>query len=98
MGFEIFWKFTKDTLLTGGIYILLVIATLILRYFAHQLEESTVQFKVVVFLEYGIFFSGSLVVVLILIYVTVLTVVELFNSFRFALAAGNLDNDQDNED
>jgi len=84
---QIFWNFAKDTLLTGGIYLLLIAVTLALKYSAHSLEDSPVHHAVLVVLEYLIFFSGSFVVLLILVYVTVISTLELATSFKCAMAS-----------
>jgi hypothetical protein len=83
--FQIFWRFTRDVLLTGAIYALLIGATLALRYCVELLKESAVHYRVLQFLEYAIFFAGSLVVLLILAYVTVVTILDLLRSFKAAI-------------
>ena len=84
---QIFWNFAKDTLLTGAIYLLLVGVSLALKYSAHSLEDSRIHHIVLVILEYLIFFSGSFVALAILIYVTVLSTLELASSFKTVMSA-----------
>lgn len=68
---QILWHFVADTLLTGAIYILLVLATLALRYFAELMKTSPLHHQVLEFLEYAIFICGTIVALLVLLYVTV---------------------------
>lgn len=77
----------QDTLLTGALYVLLVGATLGLQCISELLKKSKLHYKTVVFLEHAIFFGGSLVVLLVLIYLTALTTIDLARSFRTAVAA-----------
>lgn len=83
---QILKNFTKDTLITGAIYAMLVVATLILKYFAHQLEDSPIHYKIVVSLEYAIFLAGSAVVGLVIIYLAVISILELSISFKESIA------------
>ena len=83
---QIFWNFARDTLVTGGIYTLFILVTLALKYFSRSLETSPIHYAVVVGLEYAIFISGSLVVLLILVYVTTVSIFELGKSFECALS------------
>lgn len=85
---DIFWRFAKDTILLAAIYALLVGTTLALRYFAHLMKDSPLHHGVLVVLEYAIFFSGTTIVALILIYVTVITSRDLAASFRRELTPG----------
>ena len=84
---QIFWHFAQDTLLTGAIYILLVLATLTLRYFAELMKDSQLHHAVLEFLEYAIFLCGTAIVLLVLIYVTIVTASDLVRSFRLAIKA-----------
>lgn len=79
---QIFWRFAQDTLLTAAIYVLLVLATLVLRYFAELMNDATLHHWVLDKLEHAIFFCGSAIVFLVLIYVTTITTIDLFHSFR----------------
>jgi hypothetical protein len=82
---EIFKRFAYDTLLTVGIYALLVGATLLLRYFATFLKDSDFHYRVLEALEGAIFVSGTLVAGTVLIYVTVVTTNDLVRSLGGAL-------------
>jgi hypothetical protein len=79
----IFWRFVGDTLLTGGIYVLLVVATLVIRYSAKFVKGSKLHEFVLTALEYAIFISGSLTVLVVLVCVTSNTIVELISASHF---------------
>jgi hypothetical protein len=84
---DIFKRFTYDTLLTAGIYSLLVGATLVLRYLAGFLKASPFHYHVLEILEGAIFLSGTLIAAIVLIYVTVVTTNDLVRSLGAALRA-----------
>lgn len=82
---EIFKRFAADTILTAGIYALLVGATLVLRYFASLLKESAFHYRILETLEGGIFISGTTIAGTVLIYVTMVTANDLVRSLGRAL-------------
>ena len=84
---QIFWRFAQDTMLTGAIYILLVLATLTLRYFAALMKDSPLHHGVLEFLEHAIFLCGTAVALLVLIGVTIVAVMDLGRSFHISLGA-----------
>ena len=79
---QIFWRFTQDTLLTAAIYVLLVLATKVLQYFAESMKESPLHHQVLEFLEHAIFLAGSAMIFLVLLSVTIISAVDLFRSFK----------------
>jgi hypothetical protein len=81
----IFWRFVRDTLLTAGAYVLLVVVTIILRYFTELLKEAKFHYGILEGLEILIFVAGSLLVALVLIVLTVIGVIDLVASLKRAL-------------
>jgi len=79
---QLFKEYLRHTLLTVGIFLVLVLATMLLHYFAHLMEHSPFHHKVLVSLEYCIFILGSFVFLLIMFYVTFLTARDLIRNFR----------------
>jgi len=79
---HLFWEYAKHTLLTGGIYGVLVIFVLILNYFADLTKNSKFHYNVLVFLERSIFVIGSSLLFLVMIYVTGFFLRDLYRSFR----------------
>jgi hypothetical protein len=77
----------RTALLTVAIYVVLVVATLILRYFVEMTKDSHLHHTILDFLEKAIFLAGTVMVLLVLIVVTVTSAVDLVRSFRNAIAA-----------
>ena len=82
---QIVINFFRDTLLIGAIYILFILVTVALKYTSHILEDSSLHYKAAVSIEYAIFYSGSLVVLAIMLYLTIISLMELKKSFVLAM-------------
>jgi|ERR1017187_6552142 hypothetical protein len=79
---HLFWEYVKHTLLTGGIYVILVLFTLLLHYFATLMKDYPFHFKILVGLEMCIFVVGSILLFLVMVYVTAFFMRDLYRSFR----------------
>lgn len=80
-------RFTQDTLLTGAIFVILVLATKVLQYFALSMKESPLHFQALEYLEHAIFFSGCTMLGLVVVFVTIISIVDLVRCFIAALLA-----------
>ncbi len=78
---EIIVRFTAETLLTALIYTILVLVTIVLGHIERLATDKNTK-VVLEFLESLIFYSSSFIVVLVVVYLTVITAVEMSRSFR----------------
>jgi len=79
--FKILLWFTRDTLLTASIYIVLSGITLVLGNFADITEEPWHK-KILVFLEFSIFIASSIAVFVVILYVLAVFIVAFFREIK----------------
>jgi len=78
---QILLWFAQDVGVTGVAFVLLVSATLLLQFCTQAFNDSSLYHTVLDFLEVSIFLSGSLVLFVVLLYVTGVTLTDLVKSF-----------------
>lgn len=81
----IFWRFIQDTALTGAILLVLIGATHILRVSVATLKDSPVHHTPLELLEHGIFYSGCFMLFLVALFVTIISMSDLYRWFVSAL-------------
>lgn len=82
---EICLRFIQETVLTAAIYTVFVAVTLFLVYLSGIVQESQHK-QILELVEKAIFFSGSFVIFLVIVYLTAMTAIDLFFSFKKTLA------------